>query len=58
MPNEEPRDRGELKQQADTPQPPSSDGRELADDEIESVSGGSGPGDEGPEENKQRLFRR
>ena len=58
MPNEEPRDTDDLKQQTDTSARPGSDGRELADDELDPISGGSGPGDEGPEELKRKPFIR
>jgi hypothetical protein len=63
MANEEPRDVDEPKEQTDTSAPASPDPRELADDELESVSGGSGradwsgPGDEGPEESVYKKFR-
>ena len=63
MANEEPRDADELKEQTDTSAPASPDARELADDELESASGGSGradwsgPGDEGPEESVYKKFR-
>jgi hypothetical protein len=63
MANEEPRDADELKEQTGISTPASPDARELADDELESVSGGSGradwsgPGDEGPEESVYKKYR-
>jgi hypothetical protein len=61
MSNEEPRNDGELEQQPDTSAPASADAQELADGELESVSGGagrvdwSGPGDEGPEFKPKKI---
>jgi hypothetical protein len=63
MAHEDPRDADEPKEQADTSAPASPDARELTDDELDSVSAGSGranwsgPGDEGPEESVYKRSR-